>query len=223
MMPFLIEGWDHKMRVWESDLVQEETIPRTIEEGNQRPLGRPVYRGQRQTLTKKPVREPADIEGVNIRMPEIDSWVEIWSELGASPTPVALDELYSALNSGVVSATEGPAEMVSSFNLDEVLTHMAKTAHRIEPGSLFFNEDFYQGLDETYQEMMSDVATEVTKEASQTAMDREQQLLDELSETMTILEPPEVDREAFYTKAEPALERMFDERFEGSLEEIRSM
>lgn len=223
MMPFLIKDWDHKMRVYNSDMVQEETIPRCIENGNQRPLGQPVYRGQRHTLTKKPVRAPADLDGVNIRMPEIDSWVEIWSELGAQPTPVALDELYSALNSGVVSASEGPAEMVSSFNLDEVLTHMAKTGHRIEPGSIFVNEDFFQGLDETYQQMTRDVAEEVTKEASQTAMDREDELLNELSDNMTILEPPEVKREEFYSKAEPALERMFDERFKGSLDEIRSM
>lgn len=223
LMPFLIKNWEQKKRVYDSELVQDQTIPKVIENGNQRPLGQPVYRGQRHTLTKKPVRSPEDIKGLNIRMPQIESWVEIWSELGAKPTPVALDELYSALNSGVVSASEGPAEMVSSFNLDEVLTHMAKTGHRIEPGSLFFNEDFYSGLDETYQDMMAEVADEVTEEASQKAIKREGQLLDELSESMTILEPPEVNRDAFYTKAEPALERMFDKKFVGTLEEIRQM
>ncbi|WP_331232961.1 TRAP transporter substrate-binding protein [Natronorarus salvus] len=221
--PFLAEDWDHHQRIVESDIIQEGAIPQLIEEGNQRVLGQEVYRGVRHFTSNEPIYEPADVAGLDLRLPEIDAWVEVWTEIGASPTPVALDEMYSAVQTGVVDSTEGDVEQISAFNLDEVQDYLTLTGHRVETGILSFNEDFYQGLDETYQEMMEEVAWEVTEEAAQIAVDREDDLVDELGEEMEIIDEPDLDRDAFFDEAEPALERLFEERFEADLEEVRAL
>lgn len=223
LAPFAIEDWEHHQRVVESDIIQEEAIPALIEEGNQRVLGNEVYRGVRHFTSNDPINEPDDVAGLDLRLPEIEAWVEVWTEIGANPTPVALDEMYSAVQTGVVDSTEGDVEQIASFNLQEVQDYLTLTGHRVETGILSFNEDFYQGLDETYQETMEDVAWEVTEEASETAVDREDDLVDELGEEMEIIDEPDLDRDAFFDEAEPALERLFDERFEAELEEIRQM
>lgn len=47
---------------------------------------------------------PADMDGVKLRVPEIDTWVQVWNSTGALPTPVAWPEVFSALQTGVVDA-----------------------------------------------------------------------------------------------------------------------
>lgn len=223
LAPFAIEDWEHHQRVVESDIIQEEAIPALIEEGNQRVLGHEIYRGVRHFTSNIPITEPADVADLDLRLPEIEAWVEVWTEIGANPTPVALDEMYSAVQTGVVDSTEGDAEQISSFNLQEVQDYLTLTGHRVETGIFSFNEDFYQGLDETYQETMEDVAWEVTQEASEIAVDREDDLVDELGQEMEIIDEPDLDRDAFFEEAEPALRRLFDERFHAELEEIRQI
>ena len=219
--PFVIEDYDQYLRIFESDLVQENTIPALIEEGNQRPIGIELYRGERHFTANQPVRTPADVQDLELRMPELDSWVQIWSEIGADPTPVALDELYSALQTGVVDASEGDTEQLSSFQLQEVQSHLSLTAHRVEAGNLFVNEDFFQGLDESYQDLVLELGDEVTREASDIALEREQTVLDELGEEMEVVD--DVDREAFVEAAMPAIEALYDEYYEADLEELQAI
>jgi len=163
------------------------------------------------------------VAGLDLRLPEIDAWVQVWTEIGANPTPVALDEMYSAVQTGVVDSTEGDVEQIASFNLQEVQDYLTLTGHRIETGMFMVNEDFFQGLDETYQEMLDDVAWEKTEEANEIAMDREDDLVAELGEEMEIIDEPDLDRDAFFDAAEPALENLFNERFEQDLQDVRDL
>jgi len=85
------------------------------------------------------------------------------------------------------------------------------------------NEDFYQGLDPTYQELMEDVAWDITEEANEITMAREDDLVAELAEEMEVIDEPDLDRDAFFDAAEPALESLFEERFVQDLQTIRDL
>jgi len=220
--PFVMDSFDQLIRLMESEEFQP-AFDQLIENGNQRPLGQQIFRGQRHFTSNSPIREPEDVEGLNLRLPELDTWVTIWEQIGVSPTPVALDELFSALDTGVADASEGPVEQIFAFNLFEVQSHYSLTAHLIETGNLYVNENFFQGLDETFQELALDVGESVTVEATETVQNRVDERLGELEEQgMEIIE--DVDREAFREAGDPAVEQVWeDSDWALSLEEVREI
>ncbi|WP_199174867.1 TRAP transporter substrate-binding protein DctP [Halegenticoccus soli] len=219
--PFVMNSYDQLVKLLESDKMQP-AYESMKQNGNQRPLGQQVYRGFRHFTAKKPIRTPDDVQGLNVRLPELDTWVQVWEEIGVDATPVALDELYSALETGTADASEGPAEQIHSFKLFEVQSHYSKTKHLIETGNLYMNEDFYQGLDQTHKDLVNEVAQDVTKKATETAQGREEELINELSnEGMTIVE--DVDVEAFRSAGQPAVERLFENQWALSWDEVRNI
>lgn len=219
--PFVLPDYEQLLSVLESDEMQEahDTL---IENGNQRPIGQQIYRGARHFTSNTPVRSPDDVAGLNLRLPELDPWVQIWESVGVSPTPVALDELYSALEQGVADASEGGAEQISSFNLHEVQSHLSLTGHLIANGNIYINESFYQGLDQSQQDMIMEVGQQATQSAAETAQSREEELINELGEQgMEIVE--DVDHEAFQQAASPAVEELFETTWEFDWETVRNM
>ena len=59
-------------------------------------------------LSKKHVGTPKDLQGIKMRVPEIEMYLKVWKALGTQPTQVAWGETYLALMQGVVDAMEGP-------------------------------------------------------------------------------------------------------------------
>ncbi|GAA0313057.1 sialic acid TRAP transporter solute-binding subunit SiaP [Halarchaeum salinum] len=219
--PFVVPSYDQLLSILDSDEMQEG-IDTLVENGNQRPLGQQIYRGARNTTSNSPIRTPEDVSDINLRLPELDPWVTIWEGVGASPTPVSLSELYSALEQGVVDASEGGAEQISSFNLYEVQSHLSLTSHLISSGNLYINDNFYQGLDQTHRDMIDEVSQEVTQASAETSQEREQELINSLSDNgMTIVE--DVDVAAFQDAAAPAVERMFEENWAFDWETVLNM
>lgn len=208
-IPVVFEDYDHLVRVTEHDDFQP-AHDEMREDGNQFMMGEWIYRGLRHFTANEPVYEPSDVEGMELRLPEIDEWVDIWSEIGASPTPVALDELYSGLQTGVVDASEGDIPQIHSHNLQEVQDSLSLTGHHVQVGALYMNDDFYQGLDESQQELVDDASLEATQQISEEAREEEDDLFDELEDDgMEIVE--DVDQDAFQDAAEPVVEDMFDD------------
>jgi TRAP-type transport system periplasmic protein len=218
--PLVIDDYDHLLSLMESELM-EEAYDLMIERGNQRPFGRQIYRGERHTTANRAIREPGDLVGLDLRLPELDPWVRIWHEIGAQPTPIALDELYSALQVGTVDATEGDADQIASLGLDEVQSHLSMTAHQVESGNLYVNETFLGELDETHRELVLELGLEATVETSEEAMELEEELLEKLEEGMTVVE--DVDRDAFRESGRPAVEELFEDEWVGTWEEIREL
>jgi len=219
--PFVLSGYDQLLSVLESDEMQE-AHDALVENGDQRPIGQQIYRGARNFTSNNPINGPSDVEGLNLRLPELDPWVAIWEEVGASPTPVALDELYSALEQGTADASEGGAEQISSFNLYEVQSHLSLTEHLIANGNIYINDTFYQGLDETYQDMIMEVGQSATSSAAEESQAREEELIQGLAdEGMEIVE--DVDVEAFQEQAAPAVEELFENTWAFDWETVRNM
>lgn len=219
--PFVLSDYEQLLSVLESDQMQEahNTL---IENGNQRPMGQQIYRGARHFTSNTPVRSPEDVNGLDLRLPELEPWVQTWEVVGASPTPVALDELYSGLEQGVVDASEGGAEQISSFNLFEVQSHLNLTGHLIANGNIYINESFYQGLDQSQQDMIMEIGQSATQSAAQTSQDREQKLIDELGQQgMEIVE--DVDTTAFQKAAAPAVQQLFESTWAFDLETVQKM
>lgn len=93
-----------------------------------------AYLGTRQlTLgTEKEIRTPADLAGVNLRMPATDTWLFLGKALGANPLPVAFGEVYMALQTGAIDGQDNPLPSVRAAKFYEVSKQIVLTSHLVD-------------------------------------------------------------------------------------------
>jgi TRAP-type C4-dicarboxylate transport system substrate-binding protein len=182
-----------------------------------------AYAGLRHTTANQPIREPADTEGLSIRLPEVAMWPEVFSEFGFEPVALAIDELYSALQQGTVDASEGEIYQVRSQNLNEVQTHYSLTGHFPNAYHFMINTDLYQSLPAEDQDIIDEASAQAVEAANEQVFEAEEDLIDEISgDDFQIVE--DVDREAFVEQAQGPIETYYEENDPPlSLDEVRDI
>jgi TRAP-type transport system periplasmic protein len=88
-----------------------------------------LYDGPRVTISTRPLNSLADFRGLKLRVPQAPLYVQMAQAFGASPTPVALPEIYTALQSRVVDAMEGTPTSLFTSKIHEVAKNIARTDH----------------------------------------------------------------------------------------------
>ncbi|WP_245180775.1 TRAP transporter substrate-binding protein [Haloarcula amylovorans] len=209
--PFVIEDYQHMKKLVQSEKFQP-ALDQLQERGNQTLIGQPIYRGYRHFTSNKPINAPEDVQGLNLRLPQLSTWIKVWEEIGASPTPVALDELYSALQQGVADASEGDIQQIHSQSLYEVQSHLSLTSHLLSAGIMTINHGFLTGLDETHQETIEEAANKATQWGAEKGQSAESKLIDEVANKgMTVVR--DVDKGAFREAGRPAVEQLFENQW----------
>jgi len=207
--PFIMRDWNHWVAVWNGKLGQEmrEVI---AERGNTTFLG-VSYRGNRNFTSNIPIYTTEDVEGLKLRLPPIPEWLACWEEIGASTVPVALTELFGALQTGVADASEGEVGQIQSFHLDEVQKYLTFTEHMVSEGILSINKDFFDNLSKEYQEILLEAGEEACEWATQQIFDGETEVVVELQKKGMIVVIP--DKNDFSEKVKPALEKLFEDQW----------
>lgn len=84
-------------------------------------MSKPWDNGFRQiTTSTKPVRTAADLKGLKLRVPAAPMLTSLFTALGASPTPINFNEVYSSLQTRLVEGQENPLAIISTARLYEV-------------------------------------------------------------------------------------------------------
>ena len=87
-----------------------------------------------QRLFQDPVhQELAEIKGVKLRVLPTTAFIETFKLMGAIPTPIPFNELYTAVQTGVVDGFEHDAATVLATKLNEVLKYCWLTEHLFSP------------------------------------------------------------------------------------------
>ncbi len=81
------------------------------------------------TNNKRPVRTPADVKGLKIRVMESPVYIDTFKALGASPVGIPFPEIYNALQQGVIDAQENPLYTSILIKATEVNKYVTKTGH----------------------------------------------------------------------------------------------
>jgi tripartite ATP-independent transporter DctP family solute receptor len=81
------------------------------------------------TNSVKPIAKPEDIAGLKIRVPVSPLWTNMFQALGASPTSINFNEVYSALQTHIVDAQENPMVVIHTAKLYEVQKYLSRTQH----------------------------------------------------------------------------------------------
>lgn len=169
-----------------------------VEQGGVRIIGR-IYRGARHISSNFEVKSPDDLVGKPFRAVPLDLWVSMVTGFGATPTPVEVAELPTALMTGLVVGQENPLTMITSNSLHEVQSHVAMTGHMQSVLAVFINEGVWQGLSEENRTQITDVLDAKAEESLVWAQESEAELVAELTEKgMTVVtEDDGLDIDAF--------------------------
>ena len=66
------------------------------------------------TNSKRPIKSPADLKGIKLRVPEGKWRVKMFQAYGANPSPMKFSELFTALQTGVMDGQENPFTQIYS-------------------------------------------------------------------------------------------------------------
>lgn len=141
-------------------------------------------RGARHVTANKPIREPADLKGVKIRVTN-PLRSQVFAAYGALPGPLPVSELYGALRQGVFDAQENPIPTIFGDRLYEVQKTINTTGHVWSYNIISANSQFLKSLspeqraifDETLKEAVDWLDKAVASESGELVakMNREQQ------------------------------------------------
>src|SRR5205809_25834 len=126
---YLFRDVDHMRKTFKSDVGRE--FIKMARDQLEIQVVTPVYFGSRHVNLKpdKTIRTPADLAGIKLRMPPGEFWQFLGESIGASPTPVAFAEVYTALQSGAIDGQDNPLVLSKLMKFDEVTTQFVLTSH----------------------------------------------------------------------------------------------
>lgn len=154
-----------------------------------------MYLGRRQVnLRQSPddlkVMTPADLAGVNLRMPGTDAWQFLGKALGAAPTPMAFSEVYTALSTGAVDGQDNPLPTVVDAKFYEVTNQIVLTSHLVDLNYIAIGKGVWDSMSADQQAMVQKAADAAAESGRQKQLEKESNLVAFLKDQgMTIYEP----------------------------------
>jgi tripartite ATP-independent transporter DctP family solute receptor len=144
----------------------------------------------RQTKEELTVRTPADLAGVNLRMPGTDAWQFLGKALGANPTPMAFTEVYTALQTGSVDGQDNPLPTVVDAKFYEVTKQIALTSHLVDLNYVAFSKAVWDKLTAEQQKTVQAAAEAAAESGRLKQLEKEEKLVAFLKEQgLEIYEP----------------------------------
>jgi tripartite ATP-independent transporter DctP family solute receptor len=203
-VPYVMRDPDHFWKFWNGP-VGKEINDLSLNQRGVMTAG-VVYRGARYLTANKPVKTPADVKGLRIRLPENKPWIEVWKTLGAQPVVVAFPEVYMALKTGVAEAQENPMESIWSYKFYEAQKYLIGTRHVFSACKYQISKKWFDTLKADQQKLILDAWKDATAYANEQAVAFDKKLLTDLqAKGMTLIEP---DVAAFQKAVQPALQEL---------------
>lgn len=177
--PYLYRSTDQFFEVWNGD-IGADLIEQVEQDTGIRLIG-PAFRGFRQVAAQSPINTIEDLGGLKLRVPAIPAYVDAWTALGASPTPLPFSETYSALQQGVVTGVENSLIGISSQKFFEVAPDISITDHMAETMGFMFNADRVDQLDESVQTAIDEAAADSAQFYRSYTEENEDQIIEDLT------------------------------------------
>nr|WP_029918274.1 TRAP transporter substrate-binding protein [Pelobacter seleniigenes] len=160
-------------------------------------------RGPRDLTSNRPIKTPADLDGLKMRVPNVPLFVDVWKALGAKPTPMAFSEVFTSLQNGTIGAQENPLALIKSASFYEVQKYVNLTEHVRSWIYLTLSELTWNKLSAEDQKNVMEAAKRAQAYERELFLADEKKLVGELeAKGMTFVQ---VDKKAFAEKAKGAV------------------
>jgi tripartite ATP-independent transporter DctP family solute receptor len=195
--PFIMDSYEHAEKCITGKA--KELIAKAVADKTNTQIIGFILNGARIVASTKPLNSLADCKGLVIRSPEAQIYIDTFTMMGMSPTPLSLSEVYTALQTGVVEAMDCPPQTIYASGYYQVAKNICKTRHMYSFLAMTANEKFWNGLPKEVQDLMVNTWDELQKEMNKKVVDAEDGFfkkfeeegakVTELSDRSSLLEP----------------------------------
>ena len=133
--PFVFKDIAHMNKVVEANLLKP--IADEVEKKAEVMLIGNAGGGVRNIFSNKPFKNLAEMRGLKVRVQGAPIWSRTFSAIGMSPTVIAYNEVYNAIQNGVINAGENEAAGVEAMKFYEVAPHLNLTQHAVSIRPMF--------------------------------------------------------------------------------------
>lgn len=163
------------------------------------------YYGTRHVTANKEINGPEDMAGIKIRTPDAPLYLTNTKIMGGTATPMALDEVYLALQQGVIDAQENPIPTINTAKFHEVQDYINLTGHMIQGVNIVTGSALFDSLDEGQRAALEGAMGAAAASVRECVETQEQEVLEEWKSGDGIKVNEDVDREEFAKRASEML------------------
>ncbi|WP_147694612.1 TRAP transporter substrate-binding protein [Vogesella mureinivorans] len=170
----------------------------------------------------KPLKTPADVKGLKMRIQSSKVLEEQMRSMGALPQVMAFSETYQALQTGVVDGTENPPSNMFTQKMHEVQKHATVTNHGYLGYAVIVNKKFWDGLPADVRTTLDGAMKDATVYANKIAKQENDEDLAKIraSGKTQVYVPTDAERAAFKKALVPVHTKMDDRIGEGLVQLI---
>lgn len=155
------------------------------------------YFGTRHISANKPIREPADLEGVKLRTPDAPLYLTGIADMGGTATPMAFNEVYTALQQGTIDGQEAPIPNFEAQSFGEVQDYVNLTGHIVQASSVVTSESVLESFSDDERAAWDAALEAGATAAKECVIEDEEEIVEKWAEEGTVEVVEDVDTAAF--------------------------
>ena len=206
-LPFLIKNQEHMVKIAEGP-AGKLLSQRIEEQGGYKVLGYFSTGDSGIQTVKGPVRTPADLKGVKIRVMENPALIESMRALGANPTPLPFPELYTSMKQGVVEGATIDYTALWTTKVYEAVKYVTEPGFHFlaEPRPVLISAAFFKSQPAEVQQWIAQAAQEASVYERSLFKDRQSKAIEDLRAKG--IQFAKMDEGAFLTTMKPVWQKI---------------
>jgi tripartite ATP-independent transporter DctP family solute receptor len=201
--PFLFRDLEHWNKVLDADILKP-VADEIAQKADVMLIGY-AGGGVRNIFINKPMGSLADIKGLKVRVQGAPIWSRTFQAAGMAPTVIAYNEVYNAIQNGVIQAGENEAAGVESMKFYEVAPNLALTQHAITIRPICFSGKTFRNLPADLQAAVLKAGKEAGAHGRKLESSEDAQKLDALEKAGKLKRVPFKDREEMAKLVAPVM------------------
>ena len=161
--------------------------------------------GTRNIFSNKAAKNMAELKGLKVRVQGAPIWSKTFSAIGMSPTVIAYNEVYNAIQNGVINAGENEAAGVEAMKFYEVGPNLLMTQHAITIRPIAFSGKTFKKLPPDLQAAIVKAGKEAGIHGRQIESSEDSAKLDAMEKAGRMKRIPFADRAAMKKAADPVM------------------
>ena len=201
--PFLFRDLAHWNKVLNQDLLKP-VADEVAKKGEVMLIGY-AGGGVRNIFANKPVQNLAELKGLKVRVQGAPIWSKTFGAIGMSPTVIAYNEIYNAIQNKVIEAGENEAAGIEAMKFNEVAPNVNLTRHAITIRPLCFSSKTFAKLPKDLQAAIMKAGKEAGAYGREIESSEDQKKLDAMEKAGKLKQVPFADRAAMQKLVDPVM------------------
>jgi TRAP-type transport system periplasmic protein len=201
--PFLFRDLDHWNKVLDADTLKP-VADEVAAKADVMLIGY-AGGGTRNIFANKAVRNLAEMKGLKVRVQGAPIWSKTFGATGMSPTVIAYNEVYNAIQNGVINAGENEAAGVETMKFYEVGPNLNMTQHAITIRPIAFSGKTFKKLPADLQAAIVRAGKEAGAYGRQIESSEDTAKLDAMEKAGKLKRIPFADRAAMKKLVDPIM------------------